>query len=149
MNRTETKKSLTDKQCSICGKRFPVAEFSYGRRDNRSYCKKCNKEEVAAYRQGGVEAARDYRERKGQNGRHLNYSVISSTPFCLTPETRDIKFHGGIIRGEVADVIIYLGRHADKIKIDIETSVEKIALNEQKYPFELAKDNAIKYNKRD
>jgi hypothetical protein len=27
--------------------------------------------------------------------------------------------------------------------------LDKIALNEKKYPVELAKDNAIKYNKRD
>jgi hypothetical protein len=58
-------KSSTDyKQCSICGKRFPVAEFAYGRRDNRSYCQKCNKEERAAYRRGGVDTACEYRERK-------------------------------------------------------------------------------------
>ena len=33
---------------------------------------------------------------------------------------------------------------------DIEKAIsDKIALNERKYPVELAKDNAIKYNKRD
>ena len=50
------------KPCSICGKHFPYSEFNYGNRENRSYCRQCNKEEKAAYSQGGVEAARKYRE---------------------------------------------------------------------------------------
>lgn len=64
MTGTQQKSSADNKLCSICGKRFPAAEFSYGRRDNRSYCQKCNKEEKEAYRQGGVESAREYRARK-------------------------------------------------------------------------------------
>lgn len=53
------------------------------------------------------------------------------------------------IREEIADVMIYLIRLADKLNIDIEKVVlEKIELNEKKYPVELAKDNATKYNKR-
>lgn len=53
------------------------------------------------------------------------------------------------IREEIADVMIYLIRLADKLDIDIEKAVlDKIELNEKKYPVELAKDNAIKYNKR-
>lgn len=50
------------KSCSICGKSFPLTEFSYGNRDNRSYCRACDKVEKAAYAKGGVEAARSYRE---------------------------------------------------------------------------------------
>jgi NTP pyrophosphatase (non-canonical NTP hydrolase)/predicted nuclease with RNAse H fold len=54
------------------------------------------------------------------------------------------------IRQEIADVMIYLIRLSDKLDIDIEKAVlDKIELNEKKYPVELAKDNAIKYNKRD
>lgn len=64
MTGTQQKSSADYKHCSICGIKCPAAEFSYGRRDNRSYCQKCNKEEKAAYRQGGVEAACKYRERK-------------------------------------------------------------------------------------
>ncbi len=53
------------------------------------------------------------------------------------------------IREEIADVMIYLVRLADKLDIDIEEAVlDKIELNEKKYPVELAKDNATKYNKR-
>ena len=54
-----------------------------------------------------------------------------------------------LINQEIADVFIYLTRLADKLGIDIEKAVlEKIALNEKKYPVKLAKDNATKYNKR-
>ena len=53
------------------------------------------------------------------------------------------------IKQEIADVLIYLVRLADKLNIDLEKAVlEKIELNEEKYTVELAKDNAIKYNKR-
>lgn len=53
------------------------------------------------------------------------------------------------IKQEIADVMIYLIRLADKLDIDIEKAVmDKIELNEKKYPVKLAKDNAIKYNKR-
>jgi dCTP diphosphatase len=53
------------------------------------------------------------------------------------------------IREEIADVFIYLIRLADKLDVDIEKAVlDKIAMNEKKYPVELAKDNATKYNKR-
>ncbi len=53
------------------------------------------------------------------------------------------------IREEIADVMIYLIRLADKLNINIEKAVlEKIELNEKKYPVELSKDNATKYNKR-
>ncbi len=50
---------------------------------------------------------------------------------------------------EVADVFIYLARLADKLGIDIEKEVfKKMALNEKKYPVELSRDNAVKYNRR-
>lgn len=50
------------KVCSICGKWHRLEEYTYGNRPNRSYCKKCNKEEREAYRRGGTSAAREYRE---------------------------------------------------------------------------------------
>ena len=54
-----------------------------------------------------------------------------------------------LVRREIADVFIYLTRLADKLGVDIERAVlDKIVENEKKYPVELAKDNAIKYNKR-
>lgn len=55
-----------------------------------------------------------------------------------------------LVRQEIADVFIYLTRLADKLGVDIEKAVlDKIAENERKYPVELAKDNATKYNRRD
>ena len=54
-----------------------------------------------------------------------------------------------LIKEEIADVAVYLVRLADKLGVDIEKAVlDKIALNEKKYPVKLAKDNATKYNKR-
>jgi len=50
------------KTCSICGEWFPHAEFKYGNRDNRSYCRTCNREERVAYAEGGREGARQYRK---------------------------------------------------------------------------------------
>jgi len=52
------------KSCSICGKSYPATEFSYGNRDDRSYCRACNKAEKAAYATGGAEAARQFREKE-------------------------------------------------------------------------------------
>ena len=53
------------------------------------------------------------------------------------------------IRQELADIFIYLLRLADKLDIDIEDAVrEKIEINAKKYPVDLAKGNATKYNKR-
>lgn len=39
-----------------------MTEFCYGNRENRSYCKTCDKAEKAAYSKGGTEAARAFRE---------------------------------------------------------------------------------------
>jgi hypothetical protein len=64
MGHTKIESKPTEKQCSICGKRFPIAEFTYRNRGDRSYCQKCDKEEMAARRQGGNVAAREYRESK-------------------------------------------------------------------------------------
>ncbi len=53
------------------------------------------------------------------------------------------------VREEVADVFIYLVRLAEKLGIDIEKEVQrKMELNEKKYPVELSKGNATKYNRR-
>jgi NTP pyrophosphatase (non-canonical NTP hydrolase) len=55
-----------------------------------------------------------------------------------------------LVKEEIADVFIYLIRLTDKLNVDIEKVVlEKIVLNEKKYPVELAKDNAEKYSRRE
>ena len=54
------------------------------------------------------------------------------------------------VKEEIADILIYLIRIADKLNINIEESViEKLKINEQKYPIDLSKNNATKYNKRE
>lgn len=51
---------------------------------------------------------------------------------------------------ELADVFLYLLRLSDKLDIDlIDAGREKIKLNKEKYPVELSKNNAVKYNQRD
>ncbi len=50
---------------------------------------------------------------------------------------------------ELADIMIYLIRIADRLNIDLEDAIEeKLKINAKKYPIELSKDNAVKYNKR-
>ncbi len=54
------------------------------------------------------------------------------------------------VKEELADIFIYLVRLADKLEIDLEEAVfKKISLNEAKYSVETARDNAVKYNRRD
>ncbi len=49
---------------------------------------------------------------------------------------------------EMADVLIYLVRLADQLDIDLLTAArKKIAINAAKYPVELAKGRADKYNR--
>ncbi|WP_371734013.1 nucleotide pyrophosphohydrolase [Synechococcus sp. CCY 9618] len=51
---------------------------------------------------------------------------------------------------EIADILIYLVRLADKLKIDpVSESMAKIAINKERYPVSLSKGNAVKYNLRD
>jgi NTP pyrophosphatase (non-canonical NTP hydrolase) len=51
---------------------------------------------------------------------------------------------------EIADVLIYLLRLGDKLGVDLqEAIVDKMKVNEQKYPVDLAKGNAVKYNRRE
>ena len=52
----------SEKSCSICGVSFPLYEFSYGNKDNRSYCRACDKAEKLAYASGGTEAAQKFRD---------------------------------------------------------------------------------------
>jgi NTP pyrophosphatase (non-canonical NTP hydrolase) len=70
----------------------------------------------------------------------------------LTEEQSSIKDDSAKtdeIRQEIADIFIYLLRLADKLDIDIEEAVrEKIEINAKKYPIDLSKGNAIKYNRR-
>jgi dCTP diphosphatase len=54
------------------------------------------------------------------------------------------------VAAEVADIQIYLVRIADKLHIDLDAAVAaKLAVNEQKYPAEKARGNALKYTEFD
>jgi NTP pyrophosphatase (non-canonical NTP hydrolase) len=51
------------------------------------------------------------------------------------------------IAAEMADVLVYLVRLADKLEIDLMSAVSaKMAHNEAKYPAQLVKGSARKYN---
>ena len=54
------------------------------------------------------------------------------------------------VKEEIADVFLYLLRLCDKLDIDlIHEANNKIDINAVKYPVELSKNNAVKYNLRD
>ena len=54
-----------------------------------------------------------------------------------------------LVREEMADVFLFLARLADKLDVDIEkAALEKIKINEIKYPINLSKGNMEKYNRR-
>lgn len=50
------------------------------------------------------------------------------------------------VREELADVLLYLVRLADKLEVDLAAAAfEKIAINARKYPVEKARGNSKKY----
>lgn len=54
------------------------------------------------------------------------------------------------VKEEIADIFLFLVRLADKLDVDIEkVSLGKIEVNRIKYPIEISKGNAEKYNRRD
>lgn len=53
------------------------------------------------------------------------------------------------VKEEIADVFLFLARLADTLGIDIEkAALDKIEVNRIKYPVDLSKGNAEKYNRR-
>jgi len=67
-----------NKSCTICGETFPMTEFSYGNRDQRSYCKEDNREDHRvrnlAKKEGKdpKEAARKFREMMHQRKKGMH-----------------------------------------------------------------------------
>jgi len=54
------------------------------------------------------------------------------------------------IEHEIADVLLYLLRLADRLNIDLSTAAKaKLQLNAKKYPVAQAKGNAVKYSRRE
>ena len=70
-----------------------------------------------------------------------HYQWVSETDSAaMTPERREQ------VRYEMADVLLYLIRLADKLNIDLAAAAtEKIQLNASKYPVDKARGNAKKY----
>jgi dCTP diphosphatase len=71
----------------------------------------------------------------------------------LTPDEsikiRESESDMEFINEEIADISIYLFRLCGKLGVDLETAIlNKIQSNTEKYPVELAKGNATKYNRR-
>jgi dCTP diphosphatase len=65
---------------------------------------------------------------------------------AITESDADLQ----LVHDELADILIYLVRMADVLGINLEDAVEaKLLRNERKYPVELAKGNAIKYDRRE
>jgi NTP pyrophosphatase (non-canonical NTP hydrolase) len=53
------------------------------------------------------------------------------------------------VKEELADIFIYLIRIADKLDVDLVREANiKIEKNSEKYPVDLSRGNAIKYNRR-
>ncbi|MDC3315820.1 nucleotide pyrophosphohydrolase [Candidatus Thioglobus sp.] len=62
------------------------------------------------------------------------------------PDKKQIE----LINSEVADIAMYLLRFCDLLDINLESAIQrKIVKNEEKYPVNLSKGNAKKYNQRD
>jgi dCTP diphosphatase len=60
----------------------------------------------------------------------------------LTPEQRQA------VRGEIADVFIYLVQMADSLEVDlIAAANDKLAVNSSKYPIDKARGSSKKYDK--
>lgn len=54
------------------------------------------------------------------------------------------------VKSEVADIAMYLFRFCDLLDVDLERAIQnKIVQNAKKYPVELSRGNATKYNQRD
>jgi dCTP diphosphatase len=66
----------------------------------------------------------------------------------LTPEQEAHLSAGELekVRLEMADVLLYLVRLADRLDVDlVAAALDKLAINTKKYPVELAKGSAKKY----
>jgi dCTP diphosphatase len=63
-------------------------------------------------------------------------------------ESRAVGSSDKAVREEIADIFIFLARLADKVGVDIEKAVlEKIVVNEKKYPVAECKGKHTKYTK--
>jgi len=69
----------------------------------------------------------------------------------LNPEESKLpnKMQLKLINNEVADIAMYLLRFCDLLDLNLENAIqEKLVKNAEKYPINLSKGNAKKYNRR-
>ena len=69
----------------------------------------------------------------------------------LNPEESKLpdKMQLELINNEVADIAMYLLRFCDLLGLNLENAIqEKLVKNAEKYPINLSKGNAKKYNRR-
>jgi NTP pyrophosphatase (non-canonical NTP hydrolase) len=69
----------------------------------------------------------------------------------LNPEESKLpdKMQLELINNEVADIAMYLRRFCDLLDLNLENAIqEKLVKNAEKYPINLSKGNAKKYNRR-
>ncbi len=69
----------------------------------------------------------------------------------LNPEESKLpdKMQLELINSEVADIAMYLLRFCDLLGLNLENAIqEKLVKNAEKYPINLSKGNAKKYNRR-
>ena len=53
------------------------------------------------------------------------------------------------VKDELADILIYLLRLADKLNINLEDAIKnKLNMNAEKYPIDVSYDSAVKYDRR-
>jgi len=77
--------------------------------------------------------------------------LVEEFQWLTAEESQEIMNHpdsAARIRNEIADIAAYLLRITDKLDIDIEDALlEKMTINEKKYPAEDFKGSARKYNR--
>ena len=54
---------MKTKQCSICDIEKDLSSFTYGNREDRSYCCDCYKADQKIYSRDGLEAVHDWRDK--------------------------------------------------------------------------------------
>jgi len=70
----------------------------------------------------------------------FQWQTESDSQHLSNKELKDVEI-------EIADILIYLIRIADKLDIDLMDAVtKKLEINEQRYPVDKVKGKAVKYN---
>lgn len=73
--------------------------------------------------------------------------LLEHFQWCTDAESKSLPSeHLAKVREEIADVLLYLVRLADKLNVDLlDAAANKIAVNARKYPVDKARGNSRKY----